>query len=135
MSQISSLGVQPRKAQPTTKNMGDMKPEDFLKLLITQLQHQDPFEPVTNQDLLAQITSIRDLQSSIDLNATLTAMTRQQQIVSAGALIGKVVEGFNANMERVSGSVTSVSVQGEGALLELDTGQRIAIKDLLKVWQ
>jgi flagellar basal-body rod modification protein FlgD len=126
-------GSSARAGKPSTKTMDMMAPQDFLKLLITQLQSQDPFEPVKNQDLLNQISAIRELQSTMDLSSTLKAMTKQQQIVSAGALIGKTIHGLNPNMENVTGIVTSVTVSGEDVVLELDTGQQVAVKNVTKV--
>lgn len=49
---------------------------DFLKLLIAQLQQQDPFEPVDNKDMLAQMAQFSSLAGTTESNATL------QQIVS-----------------------------------------------------
>jgi len=130
---ISAVQAASSKQAATTKNMSQMSSQDFLKLLITQLQSQDPFEPVKNQDLLNQISAIRELQSTMDLSSTLKAMTKQQQIVSAGALIGKTVRGLNADMETVVGIVTSVTVNGDDVMLELDNGQQVAVKNLTKV--
>lgn len=116
-----------------TKNMSQMKPEDFLKLLITQLRSQDPFEPVKNQDLLDQITSIRELQNSMDLSETLSATNLQQQIASAGSLIGKTVQGLNDAGETVAGQVTSLMIKDKKVILQLDTGQQVKLANVTKV--
>lgn len=44
---------------------------DFLKLLITQLQQQDPFEPVDNKEMLAQMAQFSSLAGTTETNATL----------------------------------------------------------------
>ena len=44
---------------------------DFLKLLITQLKQQDPFEPVDNKEMLAQMAQFSALAGSTETNATL----------------------------------------------------------------
>ncbi|TIX51513.1 flagellar hook assembly protein FlgD [Alteraurantiacibacter aquimixticola] len=44
---------------------------DFLRLLTTQLQQQDPFEPVDNKDMLAQMAQFSALAGSSTTNATL----------------------------------------------------------------
>ena len=44
---------------------------DFLKLLTTQLQQQDPLEPVDNKDMLAQMAQFSALAGSTKTNATL----------------------------------------------------------------
>lgn len=45
---------------------------DFLRLLTTQLQSQDPFEPVDNKDMLAQMAQFSALAGSAETNASLT---------------------------------------------------------------
>jgi flagellar basal-body rod modification protein FlgD len=131
LNPVPQLGVAP--AVHPARTMAEMTPENFLKLLITQLQSQDPTKPVENQDLINQLSSIRQLQSNMDLSRTLASMGKQQQIVSAGALIGKHVDGLNGQAERVGGIVTSITVDNDNVVLELDTGQRVALKDVTRV--
>jgi flagellar basal-body rod modification protein FlgD len=115
------------------KGVGDVSPDDFLNILITQLTNQDPFEPMKNQELLEQMSAIRGLQSEIELQDTLETMVLQQQISSAGSLIGKVVTGLNENLDPVTGQVTSLSVQDGSVYLDLDTGQRMRLADVTRV--
>jgi flagellar basal-body rod modification protein FlgD len=106
---------------------GELKAEDFIKMMLTQLQHQDPLEPAKNQELMAQMNQIGQLQSSTQLQETLKAFAIQNQISSAGNLIGKLVEGLDAANEPVSGVVTAVRVSKEGIILELDNGQALPL--------
>jgi flagellar basal-body rod modification protein FlgD len=133
LNPVPQLGPPP--ATPPANSVSAMTSSDFLKLLLTQLQSQDPTEPVKNQDLLNQVTSIRSLQSNLDLSTTMTAMGKQQQIASAGALIGKHVEGLNSTAESVNGTVTSITVQQNSILLDLDNGQQVDLTNVTKVSQ
>ena len=45
--------------------------DDFMKLLVTQLQQQDPFNPVDNTEMLAQMAQFSSLASVTEGNATL----------------------------------------------------------------
>ena len=45
--------------------------EDFLKLLITQLQMQDPFQPIDNEDMIAQLATFSSLEQLEQMNAGL----------------------------------------------------------------
>ena len=101
--------------------------DDFLKLLVTQLQHQDPLEPAKNQELLAQMSQIGQLQSQTLLQESLQGLVLQQNLGAAGNLIGKVVEGVDDAGEQARGLVTSVRVQDKQVLLELDNGKRLSL--------
>ena len=77
--------------------------DDFMKLLITQLQNQDPTDPVGNDALLSQLSTMRNLASNIELGDLLKALTANQQLVTAAAFIGKLVSGTGTDQETVSG--------------------------------
>lgn len=94
-------------------------PEAFLKLMIAQLQNQDPTEPTSNEELLGQISQMRSLQSSIKLEELLESLATSQSssatasfASSAAALIGHQVTG--ESLERTSGDVLIPSKTIEG---------------------
>ena len=104
-----------------------LKTEDFIKMMITQLQHQDPLEPAKNQELLAQMSQIGQLQSQTLLQESLQGLVLQQNLGAAGNLIGKVVDGVDDAGEQARGLVTSVRVENKQVLLELDNGKRLSL--------
>ncbi|HLL90959.1 MAG TPA: flagellar hook capping FlgD N-terminal domain-containing protein [Tepidisphaeraceae bacterium] len=118
-----SSGPQPRQVK---KDFG-LKSQDFIKMMITQLQNQDPMQPAKNEELLAQMSQISQMESSGQLTETLKGITQQNQIGSAAALIGKSVKGLDSNNNDLTGNVVAVSVTSDGANLELDNGQSLAL--------
>ncbi|CAH0497666.1 flagellar hook assembly protein FlgD [Novosphingobium sp. CECT 9465] len=56
---------------------GGMGAEDFVKLLTTQLQNQDPTEPVDNSQMLAQLAQFSSLSAQNDMNETLGTIAAQ----------------------------------------------------------
>ena len=105
----------------------ELKTEDFIKMMITQLQNQDPMEPAKNHELLAQMSQIGQLQSATSLQESLKGLVIQNQIGAAGNLIGKSVEGMDEKNEVVKGVVNSVHVESDGVSLELDSGKRLPL--------
>jgi len=103
---------------------------DFINMMITQLQNQDPTDPVKNSDLLAQMSQIGQLQSTSDLETSLKSFTLQNALSSAGSLIGKSVQGLDTNGAPISGLVTSVQVVDSNVSLELDNGQSLALANV-----
>lgn len=57
--------------QPQPSAYASLGQGDFLKLMITQLQQQDPFEPVDNKEMLAQMAQFSALAGSTETNETL----------------------------------------------------------------
>jgi flagellar basal-body rod modification protein FlgD len=67
-----------------------------MKLLIAQLQNQDPLNPMDNQEFAVQLAQFNSLQQLIGLNEKLDNLASQQGIASqfnSTALIGKQVSG------------------------------------------
>jgi flagellar basal-body rod modification protein FlgD len=91
-------------------------------MMITQLQNQDPLEPAKNEELLAQMSQIGQLQSATSLQQSLQGLVQQNQIGAAAGLIGKSVQGLDENDDPVSGTVKSVKVEKDAVNLELDDG-------------
>jgi flagellar basal-body rod modification protein FlgD len=105
-----------------------LKAQDFIKMMLTQLQNQDPMEPAKNEELLAQMSQIGQLQSATDLQTSLKSMVLQNNISSAGNLIGKKIQGLDENGDPVEGLVNSVRVEKDkGVFLELDNGKTLPV--------
>ncbi len=62
MIEFSALSGQ-RLNDPTQQNPAQVNKQMFLELLVTQLRSQDPFEPVKNEDFLAQLAQFSSLES------------------------------------------------------------------------
>ncbi len=115
------------------KNMDDMTSSDFLNLLITEMTNQDPLQPMSNQDLMNEIGSIRTLQMNTDLDQTLQSLALQSSLGSASGMIGKLVGGTDANANPVAGVVTGVTVSNGDVQLQLDNGASIGIGNVMEV--
>jgi flagellar basal-body rod modification protein FlgD len=112
---------------PSTKGFGDLDSEDFFGLLIAELQNQDPMKPTDNQQLLQQMSSIRQMEQSATLNKSLTALAAEQRFGATAGLIGHFVSGTvtdsGGNEIEVNGVVTGVQFNRDGeAVLELHNG-------------
>ena len=88
---------------PDKQGFNGLTSTDFLKLLIEQLKNQDPTAPVGNEELLNQISTMRSMQSNIELSATLKQLSSGQQVSSGASYLGKVVTGLDANKNEVTG--------------------------------
>jgi flagellar basal-body rod modification protein FlgD len=110
-----------------------LKTEDFIKMMITQLQNQDPMEPAKNEALLAQMSQISQLESSTQLQSSLKTLVLQNNISSAGAMIGKMVQGKDAVGEDLEGIVTSVRVEDGQLHLELDSGKKMSLSNVVSI--
>jgi flagellar basal-body rod modification protein FlgD len=101
---INSAAPAVQNTQP--KASGEITRDDFMKLLIAQLQNQDPLSPLDNQEFAVQLAQFNSLEQLIGLNEKLDNLASQQGLVSqfsSTALIGKQVSA-NGDEINLSGS-------------------------------
>jgi flagellar basal-body rod modification protein FlgD len=103
-----------------------LKTDQFIKIMFTELSNQDPTKPNDSAALLQQISSIRQIQSDIDMGAKLESLVSENQFAGASTMIGKLVSGVSEDNDRVVGKVLSVSRTDTGPVLNLDDGSRVA---------
>ncbi|TFV63418.1 flagellar hook capping protein [Blastococcus sp. CT_GayMR20] len=90
-----------RKDQGSQKDM-------FLKLLVAQMKYQDPANPASSSEFMAQtatFTQVEKLEEIAAQNASLLALQRSS---SAGALVGRTVSYTDEAGAVKTGTVTSV---------------------------
>src|SRR5262245_66299112 len=85
--------------------------QDFMKILLTQLQYQDPLKPMDNQQFMSQIAQFTTLEQSQQLNDKIDKLLSIQSATQSIGLIGKTVD-VNATSGAFSGVVTALSLSG-----------------------
>lgn len=106
----------------TDSGLAGITPDDFLQMLITELQNQDPMNPTNSDQIMQQISEIRNIQATSDLTSTLGSVALGQSLATASNLIGRQVEGLAADGSQVSGAVSSVSIKNGSP--ELNVGNQ-----------
>jgi flagellar basal-body rod modification protein FlgD len=96
------------QAASTNLQSSGIGQEDFLKILLTQLNFQDPLKPLDNQEFLAQMAQFSSLEQTRQLNDRIdTLLTIQSSSQSIG-LLGKTVDISTASGS-VTGQVTTLT--------------------------
>lgn len=128
----------PASAPRTDRGLGTLKSEDFFRLLISEMQQQDPLEPAKTGDLIGQVSQLRSIELSSRMTDSLDALSRNQRTSGSSELLGKYVfassPGADGSAQLVSGVVSGVLFSDSGeAVLELDTGQSVLSSTVQRV--
>ena len=94
--------------------LSNVSMSDFLKLLVTELQNQDPTSPMDNSQILQQVSQIKAIESNQRLSDTLTSMQTQQDLVAASTLLQKTITGLADSGSKITGQVDKVTVDTSG---------------------
>jgi flagellar basal-body rod modification protein FlgD len=124
MSRIPNVGTFPPADQlngGASQGIQDLDLNKFIDLMIAELQNQDPLNPLDNNEMLQQITQIREIGASDKLSSTLDAVLMGQNLTTASSLIGKEVNALGDDNANVQGLVDRVSI-------EVDDAQRRSLR-------
>lgn len=131
MTQVSNINNSGAgtEAFGSRNTLNDLDLDDFLNLMIAELQNQDPLNPMENDELIAQISQIRAVGATDKLTQTLDAVLLGQNISSATSLIGAQITGLSDDSQRVNGIVDRISVASGQPKLHLDLNSKARASD------
>lgn len=124
VNQVNGLGYDAYNVGDT-KGSSSLDKDAFLNLLITQLRHQDPLNPMEDREFIAQTAQFSALEQMTNINKNFTQFMQMQAISNAAALIGKEVSYLTINeetgeVETLSGKVTQVKFAEGSAFLTIN---------------
>lgn len=121
MAGIGSIGsTQPttgvsNASQLTSGSNQTLNASDFLQLLTTELQNQDPTQPMDDTQSVAQLAQFSALQATNELNSSFQNFQSNFGVLQSSSLIGKNVtvdvSDSSGNSSSVSGTVSAIQVQ------------------------
>ncbi|MGY1748510.1 flagellar hook capping FlgD N-terminal domain-containing protein [Modestobacter sp. SYSU DS0511] len=113
-----SAGVVTADASPSV-NRGDQMGKDvFLKLLVAQMRYQDPSNPTSSSEFMAQTATFSQVEKLEEIAKQNKALVGLQRSLSAGALVGHQVTYTDTTGETQIGTVSAVRIAGAGAETE-----------------
>ncbi|MBQ9627291.1 MAG: flagellar hook assembly protein FlgD [Treponema sp.] len=107
-----TLTVNGRKASQ------ELGKDDFLKLLMAQMTHQDPTEPMDNSQFIAQMAQFSSLEQMYNVSSGFNKMASIMQSNEAASTLGKVVD-LDVEGEKVSGVVEGFT-RGENPQIQVN---------------
>jgi len=107
--------------------------DDFLKLLVSQLQHQDPMNPVDDKDFMGQMAQFTSVEQLTNMATAIDRMSTASQSTQSIALIGKTVDWKKEDGSTGEGVASSVSFGTDGSITIAVGDQQIAPNEIVTV--
>jgi flagellar basal-body rod modification protein FlgD len=100
-------------ATTRVSNANGFDSETFLKLLVAQLKYQDPSDPASSSELMAQTATLAQVQSLDAIAKQNSQSLTLQKSLSAGALVGQTVSYTDSDGATKTGIVTAVKISSD----------------------
>lgn len=131
------------KNQSTSREPSpDLGKDEFLKILMTQLQNQDPTNPMDDSEFIGQMASFSSLEQMMNISKSIDTLVQSQlvsPVIKYSHMIGEEVtyqdydEETDEKLDVESSKVNSVSQQNGWAILELENGDKVYADAILKI--
>lgn len=132
MTTISPTTTTTTSSSATQALSSQIGKDTFLKLLAAQLKNQNPLNPTDDQQFLAQMAQMSEVEQVTNLAQGQQEATRSQQMTEAVGLIGHTVSWLDANGTQ-SAVVESVQAGADGPTITAGAQAGLRPADLTEV--
>ena len=140
-SSLLLSNYQQSQSKTRSTNLGK---DDFLKLLMTQLQNQDPSNPMEDTQFIAQMAQFSSLEQMTNMNSTFEKFITQQQqsqLISYNQFVGKDItwnklnelEDGTTKIEEGTGKVVSIQFKNDSIQFILEDGMKLEPANISQV--
>ncbi|WP_112180847.1 MULTISPECIES: flagellar hook assembly protein FlgD [Paraliobacillus] len=121
--------------------------DEFMRILMAQLQNQDPLNPMEDKEFISQMATFTSLEQMMEMNTSISSLVQNQTVspvIQYSHLIGKEVSYYKLDeesgeviepKETVKSNVIAVSEKEGYAVLELENESKIYTDEVLKLSQ
>lgn len=126
----SILNTYSPAAASKTANQPGMS--DFLTMLMAQMTHQNPLEPMKDNEMMSQFTQLNSLEQLQSMRAILDRSAAANHNAYAASLIGKQVKIARPDGASLEGVVTGVTSE-KGELFLLVGAEKAPLADVVEI--
>ena len=117
----------------------DLGKDEFLKLLITELQHQDPTNPMQDREFISQMAQFSSLEQMLNFNKSMGKLIENISFQSSYNLLGMNVEidssknlDSSGNIQRIQGIVESIIKDNNETLVKVN-GENYPVSSIINI--
>ncbi|MFZ5687757.1 MAG: flagellar hook capping FlgD N-terminal domain-containing protein [Bacillota bacterium] len=137
---------QNRLAASASSSLKTLGKDDFLRLLVAQMQNQDPLKPMEDKEFISQLAQFSTLEQTQNMAAQMenlslallyfmenqAARDKEALFAKALSMLGKYIEGEAQGGGLVTGIASGLKLKGEGIVLVVGEHQ-VALADVKEV--
>jgi len=112
----------------------ELDKDSFLKLLVAELRHQDPTQPMNDREFISQMAQFSSLEQMSNMNQAIERLVLRSQSGEAFSLIGKEVEAVDfVSQQLVRGVASGVVYRQDGVKIIVGSTE-VSLNDIHAVY-
>ena len=119
-------------AKSTSTATNAMNANDFMQILLAQMTHQNPLEPMDNAEMTTQFSQLNSLQQLREINTGMEKIAASNQVMYLASLIGKSVKVNRTDGKVLEGVVSEVFTEKDNPQLRIGT-EKVSLDDVIEV--
>ena len=131
---MSKYGVSATSSSSTSESSSSSNSaieDTFMELLLAELQHQNPMEPMDSSEMVSQMAQMNTVQQLQSMAESMKTLDKSNQFLTASSLIGKQVAYLNEEVYG-EGIVSAFSIDNDTVNL-LINDQSVSLEDIIGV--
>jgi flagellar basal-body rod modification protein FlgD len=131
-SVLSTYQVAAKTAGANTAKSNDLDSGQFMQILLAQLTHQNPLEPMDNAEMMSQFSQLNSLQELRGINTSMENVSATSQTTYLSSLIGKMVKASRSDGKIIEGVVEGVITDADKPQV-LIGDERVDLANVLEI--
>jgi flagellar basal-body rod modification protein FlgD len=106
--------------------------DQFMQILLAQMTHQNPLEPMDNAEMTTQFSQLNSLQELREIHTSMDKLAASNQIIYLASLIGKTVKVNRTDGNVLEGVVEEVFTEKDNPQLRIGA-EKVSLDDVIEV--
>src|SRR5512133_2523506 len=119
-------------AKTAMTSANTMDSGQFMQILIAQLTHQNPLEPMDNAEMMSQFSQLNSLQELREIHTGMDKVSASNQVMYLASLIGKNVKANRPDGKVIEGIVEGVITEKDNPQLRIGTDE-VPLDEVIEV--
>lgn len=109
-----------------------LESDQFMQILLAQLTHQNPLEPMNNAEMMSQFSQLNSLQELRDIHVAVDKLSSSNQVLYLASLIGKTVKVNRPDGNYLEGVVEEVITEKDNPQLRIGN-EEVSVNDIIEI--
>jgi len=131
-SVLNNYLVTADKTTTATNTGGSIDSSQFMQILMAQLTHQNPLEPMDSAELTMQFSQLNSLDELRNIRSAMETVSATNQVTYMASLLGKTVKASRADGKVIEGVVDGVIAEASAPQIKIGD-ETVDLVDVLEI--